>query len=77
MAYETEVPWKRETAEDVQQFFKHRARYYDHQMEGVYNGPRVAARALADLVVEKDREILDVAAGTGLVGITVSKEYLC
>ena len=74
VAYETEVPWKRETAEDVQQFFKHRARYYDHQMEGVYNGPRVAARALADLVVEKDREILDVAAGTGLVGKALSNE---
>lgn len=68
VAYETEVPWKREKPEHVQEFFKHRARYYDDQMDAIYNGPQIAARALAGLVAEKSKVVLDVAAGTGLVG---------
>lgn len=66
--YETEVPWKKEKQETVQKFFENRAHYYDRQMEGIYNGPRIAAHALSNLVTEKGRRVLDVAAGTGLVG---------
>ena len=74
VAYETEVPWKRETRQGVQQLFKHRAQYYDKQMEGVYNGPTVAAQALATITNERNRKVLDVAAGTGLVGKAMSNE---
>ena len=73
-AYETEFPWKKQTRSDVQKFFKHRATYYDQQMETVYNGPSVAARALASLIKEMDQKILDVAAGTGLVGEAMHAE---
>jgi len=74
VAYETELPWKREEAETVQQFFSHRAFYYDDQMKGIYNGPKIAAQALGQLAVEKSGKILDVAAGTGLVGQALVNE---
>lgn len=68
MEYGVEIPWKREHTESVQQFFKHRACYYDNQMANVYSAPRIAASVLASLVAEKNASVLDVAAGTGLVG---------
>ena len=74
VAYETEVPWKREETDTVQQFFHHRALYYDDQMKGIYNGPKIAAQALGRLAVEKSGKILDVAAGTGLVGQALVNE---
>lgn len=74
VAYETELPWRKETRADVQQFFQYRAHYYDKQMEGVYNAPDVAANALDALVKEKTGRILDVAAGTGLVGEALSRK---
>ena len=66
--YEAEIPWKRENTDSVQQYFRHRACYYDDQMVEVYNAPGIAARTLASLVAEKNTSVLDVAAGTGLVG---------
>ena len=75
IAYDTELPWKRNTAESVQHFFKNRAQYYDRQMEGVYKGPNVAASALASFIREKENSsVLDVAAGTGLVGQAMFNE---
>lgn len=74
ISYDTELPWKRATRESVQQFFKNRAQYYDRQMEGVYKGPTIAANALAAFVTNKDRKVLDVAAGTGLVGQALHHE---
>lgn len=68
VAYEMEIPWGKVGADNVQHFFSHRALYYDHQMEGIYNGPQIAAHALAQSVEEKGGKVLDVAAGTGLVG---------
>ena len=68
LPYEVEVPWKKEEQNDVETFFKNRAHYYDRQMEGIYNGPRVAAQALSKLIAGKGNKVLDVAAGTGLVG---------
>ena len=66
--YEVEVPWEKEEQEEVEFFFKNRAHYYDRQMEGIYNGPKVAAQALSMFAKEKGKRILDIAAGTGLVG---------
>ena len=75
IAYDTELPWKRNTAESVQHFFKNRAQYYDRQMERVYRGPAVAASALAAFISEKENSsVLDVAAGTGLVGQALFNE---
>ena len=68
IGYEAEIPWKRDNNDSVQQYFRHRACYYDNQMVKVYNGPGIAARTLASLVAEKNASVLDVAAGTGLVG---------
>ena len=72
--YSVELPWEIEETSDVQTFFKHRAHYYDHQLDGIYNGPHIAARALASLVANKDKRVVDVAAGTGLVGKNLSSE---
>ena len=48
-----------------------------HQdLDGEFNGPKLAAKAVAELYPPCDRAnklILDVAAGTGLVGQGVSK----
>lgn len=68
VAYEMEIPWGKVGADNVQHFFSHRALYYDHQMKGIYNGPQIAAHALAQSVEAKSGKVLDVAAGTGLVG---------
>ena len=72
--YEVEVPWKKEEQNDVEDFFKNRAHYYDRQMEGIYNGPKVAAQALSKLIKGKSKRILDIAAGTGLVGKALSEQ---
>lgn len=66
--YEVEIPWGREHSDSVQQFFKHRACYYDSQMSKVYTAPGIAASTLANFVRERNVSVLDVAAGTGLVG---------
>lgn len=66
--YETEIPWNIEGDADVENFFNHRAHYYDEQMDGIYNGPKIAAQELTKVVLKKDKKLLDVAAGTGLVG---------
>ena len=68
LPYEVESPWKKEERNDVEVFFKNRAHYYDRQMEGIYNGPGIAAQTLSKLITGKGNKILDVAAGTGLVG---------
>ena len=72
--YDNEVPWKKGERNDVEAFFKNRAYYYDRQMEGIYNGPKVAAKALSSLIQGKDKRILDIAAGTGLVGKALSEQ---
>ena len=72
--YDVEIPWGRNRSDDVQHFFSNRACYYDSQMTMVYNGPGIAAHALASLVVNKDAKVLDVAAGTGLVGKALADE---
>ncbi|XP_064391476.1 hydrolase in pqqF 5'region-like [Halichondria panicea] len=72
--YDTEVPWEKEKVDDVQHFFKNRAHYYDVQLDGIYNGPSIAARNLAAFITNKDKKILDIAAGTGLVGKELSSE---
>jgi len=76
VSYETELPWRKRSREDVKQYFTKRASYYDKQMEYVYNGPRIAAHALAEVISgnNKSKKILDVAAGTGLVGKALSME---
>ena len=66
--YEVEIPWGREHSDSVQQFFKHRACYYDSQMSKVYTAPGIAASTLASFVRKRNASVLDVAAGTGLVG---------
>ena len=66
--YATEVPWNRKTEERTQEFFNHRAQYYDRQMEGMYNAPSVVARGLSEEVTNKNGKLLDIAAGTGLIG---------
>ena len=66
--YATEVPWNRQTEERTQEFFNHRANYYDRQMNGMYNAPSVVARALSEVVANKNGKLLDIAAGTGLIG---------
>lgn len=66
--YDTEVPWEIEETDKVQTFFKNRAHYYDHQLNGMYNAPSIAAHTLADIVSSKNKKVLDIAAGTGLVG---------
>ena len=44
-------------------------------MERVYRGPAVAASALAAFISEKENSsVLDVAAGTGLVGQALFNE---
>ena len=58
--YDIEIPWAREHSESVQQFFRHRACYYDNQMSNVYNGPGIAAGTLANLVMEKNVSMLYV-----------------
>ena len=76
VSYETELPWRKRSREDVKQYFTKRACYYDKQMEYVYNGPSIAAHALAEIITgsNKSKKILDVAAGTGLVGKALSSE---
>ena len=66
--YEEEIPWKIEGEGKVEKFFDNRAHYYDKQMEGIYNGPRISAQQLTKFVTEKEKKILDIAAGTGLIG---------
>ena len=72
--YETEVPWKKGKQDAVQDFFKVRACYYDVQMDNIYNGPSIAAKVLSSLVPDKKKKVLDIAAGTGLVGKALSLE---
>ena len=70
--YKNEIPWEIDSLEHVQNFVKHRACYYDQQMSGIYNGPAVAADILSSFVVaenRKDKKVLDVAAGTGLMDL--------
>jgi len=70
VSYETELLWRKRSNEDVKQYFPKRAFYYDKQMEYMYNGPDTAAHALAEVITgnNKLKKILDVAAGTGLLG---------
>lgn len=72
--YETEVPWNRQTEERTQEFFNHRADYYDRQMNGMYNAPSVAASSLSEVVSNKNGKLLDIATGTGLIGEALCKK---
>ncbi|KAJ7383470.1 hypothetical protein OS493_027631 [Desmophyllum pertusum] len=72
--YETEVPWNRQTEERTQEFFNHRADYYDRQMNGMYNAPSVAASSLSEVVNNKNGKLLDIATGTGLIGEALCKK---
>lgn len=74
LPYEVEIPWKIEERNEVQKFFSNRAHYYDQQMDGIYNGPKLAASALSNYVIDKKKKVLDIAAGTGLVGKALSCE---
>lgn len=71
--YATEVPWNRQTEERTQEFFNHRADYYDRQMDQMYNAPSVVARGLSEVVTNKNGRLLDIAAGTGLIGQALHK----
>ena len=69
ISYETEVPWENETSAATQEFFHNRAGYYDQQMRDVqYNAPMIVAKAVAQVGAQKNGRVLDIAAGTGLVG---------
>ena len=69
ISYETEVPWENETYAATQEFFHNRAGYYDQQMRDVqYNAPMIVAKAVAQVGAQKNGRVLDIAAGTGLVG---------
>lgn len=72
--YKNENPWTKDKPEGVQSYFKNRACYYDRQMDGIYSGPAIAANALSGLVEKKAKKVLDVAAGTGLVGKALSEK---
>ncbi|XP_078608157.1 methyltransferase-like protein 27 isoform X1 [Branchiostoma floridae x Branchiostoma japonicum] len=63
------------TAEESQAFYSTWAPDYDKDLStGLYNGPPMVAEALAGVLGDrKDARILDVAAGTGLVGEELQK----
>ncbi|XP_076368460.1 methyltransferase-like protein 27 [Tachypleus tridentatus] len=60
--------------EETMKYYKKWASDYDKDTsEAEYNGPDVTAEALAELQLPKTAKILDVAAGTGLVGEALRK----
>ena len=63
-----EVPSSKTESKSVDDYYNNRAYYYDRQMQGIYNGPKITSEFLSALVLDKKKRVLDVAAGTGLVG---------
>ncbi|XP_060065131.1 methyltransferase-like protein 27 [Ylistrum balloti] len=73
----TEVYLKTKTREVKTDFYDSWSKQYEEDMESVeYRGPAVVASVLAKLYSKgrQDVHILDVAAGTGLVGVELAKE---
>ncbi|XP_013794878.1 methyltransferase-like protein 27 [Limulus polyphemus] len=66
--------FREKPAEEVENFYGSWAETYDEEVSLFnYNGPKLITEAFAKLNVPEDAEIIDIAAGTGNVGIKLKE----